>query len=167
MDSITLDVAGARVTLPAETLTQLWLDQLHRWAAAPLAIPGQPPRIGQPWPGHGGIYAGIARGRAGQPDYFLIVADPAREGVTWDKAKDWAKNMLEAGLADWSLPTRAEQALLFANVPELFEKEWYWSAEPYAGGEQYAWCQYFHNGRQDTNRKGYELRARAVRRFRI
>ena len=164
MDSITLDVAGARVTLPAATLTQLWLDQLHRQAASPPAKPGQPPRIGQPWPGHGGIYAGTARGSDGKPDYFLIVADPARDGITWDKAKDWAKNMLEAGVADWNLPTRAEQALLFANVPELFEKEWYWSGEPYAGDEQFAWFQGFGYGSQRYYHKLYELRARAVRR---
>lgn len=40
--------------------------------------PGQPPAIGQPWPGQGGVYAGLMRGSEGTPDYHLIVStDPA------------------------------------------------------------------------------------------
>ena len=163
MDSITLDIAGAKVTLPPETLTKLWLAQLQiattqRDTSTLRALPA----IGSPY--SGGTFAGIARGRDGQLDYFLIVADAAREGVTWEKAKDWAKNLLEAGLADWFLPTRAEQALLFANVPELFAKEWYWSGAQYAGAEQCAWYQDFYGGLQFYDRKVGELRARAVRR---
>jgi hypothetical protein len=31
------------------------------------------PRIGAPWPGQGGINAGLIRGEPGRPDYFLIL----------------------------------------------------------------------------------------------
>ena len=161
MDSITLDIAGAKVTLPPETLTNLWLSQLQQ---AAVAVPARTslPALGTAF--RGGIFAGIARGRDGHPDYYLIVADAARTELSWEKAKEWAKNLLESGYADYALPTRAEQALLFANVPELFEKAWYWSGEQSAGDEQSAWCQDFGHGYQTTNHKTSKLRARAVRR---
>jgi hypothetical protein len=75
-NDITLDVAGAKVTLPAATLTALWLDRV-RTEALPVArhAPGAPPAIGKPWAAAGGIYAGVCRGQAGAPDYYLIAHD--------------------------------------------------------------------------------------------
>jgi hypothetical protein len=50
------------------------------------ALPSSTPKIGEPWEGQGGIYAGVMRGEGSKPDYHLIV--PARsaavaKGITW------------------------------------------------------------------------------------
>lgn len=122
------------------------------------------PRIGESW--QGGIFAGIARGRDGKPDYPLILGDAieAAKEITWDKATAGAAATNVNGFTDWRLPFRAEQSLLFANVPELFrEKEWYWSCEQLAAGSDYAWMQYFGNGVQYHDLKSDRDRARAVR----
>jgi hypothetical protein len=117
------------------------------------------PKIGDQ--GEHGIYAGIARGDDTMDDHIVEVLAETPNKMTWDAAKAWVESI------GGTLPTRKEQALLFANVPELFEKEWYWSCEQYAGNDAYAWCQGFGNGGQYGTRENYELRARAVRRLPI
>lgn len=124
------------------------------------------PAIGQQWPGQGGIYAGLARGRNGAPDYHLIVG-PELTAAAWDDAKQQAASLVIDGHADFTLPFRAEQSLQFANVPELFEKDWYWSCEQLASNSVYAWMQYFDDGYQLNYHKSGETRARAVRRLKI
>lgn len=130
-----------------------------------------PPRIGEEWEEQGGVYAGVARGKNGAPDYYLILATHCdAESVKWDEAKTWAENVSsgDEGLHDYTLPARHEQALLFANVPEHFQKEYYWSSEQHASSSYYAWFQTFVNGDQpDDLLKGYSYRARAVRRLDI
>ncbi len=106
-----------------------------------------------------GVYAGIVRGENGAPDYHLVVMDQAPKRLTWKDAMKWAADQ------GFSLPTRREQSILFGNVPELFEKAWYWSSEQYAGDEGYAWYQGFGDGNQDFCHKNDGLRARAVRRL--
>ena len=108
-----------------------------------------------------GIYAGNARGYDGEPDGILEVLDEAPKAMAWDNAKKWAESI------GGRLPTRKEQALLFANVPELFKEEAYWSCEQCAGAAGFAWCQYFGYGTQGLYDKDGELRARAVRRLPI
>jgi len=121
------------------------------------------PPIGEIWPGQGGIYAGIMRGRDGKPDYHLIVG-PAIAASTWDMTKVLATAIEIDGHKDFSLPFRAEQALQFANVSELFEKEWYWSCEQHAANSVRAWMQLFSDGNQHYDHKSDGYRARAVRR---
>ena len=152
------------------------------------------PRIGQPWPDQGGIYAGIMAGRDGQPDYHLILA-PAEAGsfndVEWgpygksiDGADsyfdgvantaamatadiDLAKRILALqidGHADYHLPSQAEAHLLAANLKDQFEQD-----DWYWTSTQYsalsAWAQDFGNGYQDISTKVTTGRARAVRRL--
>jgi hypothetical protein len=108
-----------------------------------------------------GIYAGNVRAAGNEPDGILEVLGEAPGKMTWSDAIKWAE------LIGGRLPTRAEQAVLFGNVPELFQKEWYWSGEQYAGADAWAWYQFFDNGGQYYGGKDYELRARAVRRLAI
>ncbi len=122
-------------------------------------------RIGAIWPGEGGIYAGVMRGRDGGPDYHLIVGPEYDGELQWQPAMEWATGLNVDNHNDFSLPYRNEQALLFANVPELFKQEWYWSREQPAEYAGYAWVQLFGNGFQNCFRKGSEWRARAVRRL--
>lgn len=119
---------------------------------------GEEPRVG-------GIYAGIARGRDGAPDYHLIVG-PEYDGETdWLSAMSWAQGLKLNFFTDYTLPFRKEQALLFANVPELFKPEAYWSCEQHASISSYAWRQDFDDGYQSYWVKDVQLRARLVRRL--
>jgi hypothetical protein len=122
------------------------------------------PAIGQQWPGQGGIYAGLMRGRDGAPDYHLIVG-PELTPSAWGAAVNAAAQVDFDGHADFTLPFRAEQAVLFGNVPELFEKDWYWSCEQRAANPDSAWVQFFVIGGQYDFHESIQGRARAVRRF--
>ena len=106
----------------------------------------------------GEIYAGLVLTPEGTPSHHLVLLPGVAEDLTWQAATDWA--MAQGG----ALPTRQEQALLYANAKAHFEGDWYWSGEEHTNGS-YAWFQYFGNGIQLTNRKSYEGRARAVRRL--
>lgn len=123
---------------------------------APQGIPM--PRIGAVLAD--GIFAGICRGEEG--DHALVLLAEAPKTMTWPDAVKWAEALGEGV----TLPTRAEQAVLFGNVKDQFPTGgWYWSAEQCAGEPAYAWCQYFRYGGQTNTRKDFRLRARAVRRL--
>ena len=109
----------------------------------------------------GELYAGILLGKDNQPDQHIILLPGDQSGLTWAKAKEFAKK------AGGELPTRREQSLLFANLREEFQRDWYWSGEQHASVAGYAWCQNFSLGTQLTTHKTSQLRARAVRRLPI
>lgn len=158
----------AEVIVPASTVVRWLLDNVLQKASTPNARTNKTtPRIGERWPGQGGIYAGVMRGRDGAPDYHLLVGDAVEtlKPLPWDKAMAAAKDMEGDGHKDYTLPFRAEQALQFANVPELFESEWYWSCEQHAAYSGCAWVQGFGGGSQGYGHKSYDYRARAVRRL--
>ena len=77
----------------------------------------------------------------------------------WDAAKAWAAT------AGGELPTRQEQALLYANLKAEFKPAWYWSSEQHASDSSFAWHQNFYDGYQHSYHESYAGRARAVRRF--
>lgn len=130
----------------------------------------------------------------GSQDYALIVPDAEGaeiEDIKWqdeyvkiegaDSKTDGAANtaaMAAAGLdlgkriqaldlhghQDWYLPAAAELRALSATVPELFNQDdWYWSSSQYS--RSHAWCQDFEYGYSGHYGKGYELRARPVRKI--
>jgi len=82
-------------------------------------------------------------------------ADPA----PWAKQMEWAKSI------GGDLPNRIEQAMLWANHRDQFQKDFYWSNEIHHAESGWAWFQLFFTGRQGLSHKDYELRARAVRRL--
>ena len=106
-------------------------------------------------------YVGLMLDEKGKPSHHLVLLPGQANDVTWKAAGAWAKK--QGG----TLPTRKEQALLFANAGSEFEARAYWSAEQYAGNDCYAWCQGFTYGNQDANLKNYSLRARAVRKVAV
>ncbi|OYO27907.1 hypothetical protein [Janthinobacterium sp. PC23-8] len=106
-----------------------------------------------------GVYAGVVRGVNGAPDQHLLLIDGEVDGVIWDTACIWAESV------GGSLPTRAEQAVLFGNLKDHFQRDWYWSSEQ--AGPSTAWDQYFLDGTQSSLTRSYEGRARAVRRLPI
>jgi len=162
---------GLKLVVPAGKLADEVIRKLLNGdAPAPsttvASLKGVPP-IGADWPGQGGFYAGVVRGADGKPDHHLILADPDKGDVNWGDATKWAKDLKIDGHKDYALPERNEQAILYGNVPERFEKQGYWSAAPFAGGASYAWYQTFDYGYQYNYHKDFKLRARAVRRLPI
>ena len=105
----------------------------------------------------GEFYAGVIV-NDGLPSYHLILLPDDKDDLNWEAANAWAA---EVG---GELPNRCEQALLYANLKDQFQSEWYWSSEQHASYSDCAWYQHFSLGSQDTSLKSSELRARAVRR---
>ncbi len=102
-----------------------------------------------------GIFAGLTTDQAGVHYAIVLLPDRSDKRLTWKQAMAWAET-LEA-----VLPTRPVSALLFANVKNHVEADWYWTSEEFDGSS--AWGQYCTYGRQNTLPKSYEGRAVAVR----
>ena len=124
-----------------------------------------PPRIGEYWRGQGGIYAGVARGENGQPDYHLILAmKEPQQDFTWEEAKAYAQTIAAEGHQDFTLPSRFESALLYANLRDKFNTDhWHWTGTEYSAGR--AFVQTFDLGNQLYYPASFEARARFVRRL--
>jgi hypothetical protein len=104
-------------------------------------------------------YAGAVLDEHGRVKHHLVMlaAQPAQD-LTWAEAKSWAE-----GDAGGSLPTRQEQALLYANCKPHLPKRWCWSSE--AEGSAHAWNCYFGDGHQTYITQSAKGCAVAVRRF--
>ena len=107
---------------------------------------------------HGEQWAGIIIGKDGEPNHHLILLPGEADSIDWPDANEWAAE--QGG----ELPSRREQALLYANLKEQFKPEWYWSGEQHEN-KSYAWYLNFSYGDQDTSYTDDRLRARCVRRL--
>jgi len=107
----------------------------------------------------GEYYAGIITRKDDARPHHVILLPGDDQFPTWSAAKDWAAK--QGG----ELPSRREQALLYANLKEQFQPTWYWSSEPYASDADCAWYQDFEGGDQDYYSVDGKRRARAVRRL--
>ena len=161
----------------------------------PAAI-SKPPHLGENWKGQGGIYLGIIRGDAGQPDAHLIAAvtgaanlkgpwGPAnkvaganshRDGLANTSAMAAAGSQLAKvalgakieGHKDFYLPARDEARLAYVNGREHFEKsDWYWTSTQSEALDSNAFVQDFAYGGQGHYHKSLEHRAFLVRRIPI
>lgn len=65
-------------------------------------------------------YAGLVLDADGAPSHHLVLLPGAAQDVTWQAAKAWADKT-----GGGELPTRQEQALLYANLKTEFEATWY------------------------------------------
>lgn len=192
---ITVTVGDISINMPAKTILKNVLAELTGNALPANTAPTTGiPAIGKEWPDQGGVFAGIMRGENGQPDYYLIVhaiignnpklefggagqetvnANHEFDGLANTKAladgnhpaADWAASLNVNGFNDYYLPARRELALCYANVPDLFEKEWHWSSTQHSAG--HAYLQNFSDGYQSNDHKGDDCRVRAVRRLLI
>ena len=62
-------------------------------------------------------------------------------------------------------PAQTSHEAFQEGAEQAFEDAWYWSSTQFS--PYHAWIQYFGGGGQSSGRKVYELRARAVRRFKV
>lgn len=142
---------GIVVSVSDQVVEQLVLERLRGEEARPqivMARAGVFPRIGAEVAELGGVFAGVARGSASDNDYYLIVGPEAPSKLEWQPANEWADTVEHLGFSDFTLFNRREQAICYGNVPELFQKEAYWSNEQLASGSGYAWYQDFDDGDQ-------------------
>jgi len=93
--------------------------------------------------------------------HHIILLDGDNDDADWNTQMEWAKSI------GGDLPDRVEQSMLFAHLKDRFKETLYWSNTQHAAYADYAWYQYFYNGYQYSDDKGYALRARAVRRVAI
>lgn len=109
-------------------------------------------------------YAGLITGKDGNPSHHLVLLPGQEDDIGWDNAMAWAaqRGSLDASAG---LPTRREQALLYANLKDQFEDRAYWSCESHESESGWAWYQIFSYGHQLDIHKDGELVARAVRRL--
>jgi hypothetical protein len=152
--TVEIELAGAVVNIPAATIADLWLAKLRSGEGIAAAPPLSAPRIGEAY--DGGLFAGISIENE-RPVRLVLLPDD--QELNWKDAGAWA---LEQGGV---LPSRFDLLVLFKNLKGQFRGQAYWSDTQSAGGESYAWCQYFGDGGQNDYRKDDELRARAVRRL--
>jgi hypothetical protein len=104
-------------------------------------------------------YAGIVLDADGNTLHHLVLmADRPTDDLNWQAAMDWAKRV------GGDLPTRQEQALLFANCKPHIKPEWHWSNQTHEDEPSSAWGCYFSDGSQGNSRKSYGGCAVAVRR---
>ncbi len=105
--------------------------------------------------------AGLVLTSEGKPSHYLILLPNEVDEITFDQAVAWAKE--QGG----DLPSREEQALLFANLKKHFQQAYYWSDTEHPTDKGYAFVQYFGRGNQLLSGKYYKFRARAVRRVNV
>jgi len=117
--------------------------------------------INLPHLNEGERYAGLLLDDQGAPSHHLILLPGDQDEAPWHKATEWAASI------GGELPTRREQALLYANLPSEFKQDWYWSGTQHAAYSGSAWSQRFLHGGQLWDGKYDKLRARAVRRIPI
>lgn len=108
----------------------------------------------------GEVYVG-ALGDINGDVHHVVLLPGDNDDATFEAQLAWAKSI------GGDLPTRVEQAMLWAGFRDQFKAEWYWSNETHHRESGWAWCQGFGNGRQTNYPQTNELRARAVRRLSI
>lgn len=187
--NVTLNIESAQVNIPLQVL----LDQL----AGNARVSASAPKIGELWPGQGGIYAGVMRGQNGQPDYHLILAVSAGsklESVEWGGYGetvsgancDWdGQANTKALLADDTSHPAAEKAAAVSAdghsdfyLPSKRESALLYANLPDEFESAWYWTstqrsasdavtQCFGHGYQSSNSKDSTFRVRAVRRLTI
>ena len=89
--------------------------------------------------------------------HLVLMAQRPDKKLSWQAATDWATSV------GGTLPTRQEQALLFANCKPHLKPDWHWSSQAHEDDASYAWHCHFNHGYQSRTRKSYEGGSVAVR----
>lgn len=151
MTAVTLEQIQAKQTELASMIAQLLATPAQ---STTIEIEGDSIELAA-----GERYAGAVLDANGQHMHHLVLmAAKAAQNMTWTAALEWAE--AEGG----ALPTRQEQALLFANCKPHLQPLWHWSCEEHESEASSAWTCDFILGLQYDDLKSYECAAVAVRR---
>lgn len=105
-------------------------------------------------------YAGPVLDAEGRIQHHLVLLpDWPERRLNWQDAKAWAESL------GAQLPTRQEQALLYANCKPHLKRTWHWSSEEHEEDASCAWGCLFDGGGQGGDRESFEGSAVAVRRL--
>lgn len=190
MTTVTVNAGSTSLTTDNPQFAALMLQMLSDEAQEVAQTKDGIPAIGAEWPGQGGIYAGLIRGRDGQPDYHLIVSPAECDGkLQWGgygnksaaiskcdglantkvlleegdhPAAEYAASVTIDGHNDYYLPAQAELMLAWVNAPEAFSEGYHWSSTQYSA--YYAFTTSFGHGDASHNVKNLAFRVRPVRR---
>ena len=154
---------NAAITVPLEIEIELTprskavMDALYRELAPKFQGNGPtPPAAVTLHPGE--RYAGVVLDESGKVTHHLVLLPQRPDGkINWQDAMDWATS------AGGHLPTRQEQALLYANCKPHLKPVWHWSSQTHEDDASFAWFCYFDGGSQHYGLKSYEGSAVAVR----
>lgn len=193
MTTVTVNAGSTSFTTDNQQFAVVVLQMISEEGqdAAPSVGDSDIPAIGAEWPGEGGIYAGLMRGRDGHPDYHLIVSTAESDGELqwggygnkssatskWDglantkalveegghPAAEFAAGITIEGRSDFYLPAQAELMSAWVNVPEVFSEGYHWSSTQYSADG--AFSVGFDDGWTDRHVKSYVFRVRPVRRL--
>ncbi len=153
----TLELSGAKLTVPTEDLFRAWMRERVALPAAPASE--LPQTILQlPMLDDGEIYVGAFVSADGQHQHHTILLPFDRDDAPWDEHMAWAKDQ------GFDLPNRLELLMMWLTMRERFQKAAYRSNEPNHDDGAYAWYQHFSSGNQSYYHKSAALRAVAVRR---
>jgi hypothetical protein len=192
-------LGGGEISVPEDDLFAAWLEKVTGKSRSPVIevnvvpLAKSVPRIGEVWPGQGGINGGLARDENGAP-YWLIVS-PAEIGF-FDEIQ-WGGYGVDVPDAKSEFDGRANTVALLATTEQhpaaqkcaAVEHEghrdyylpakremavlyanvrelfegWHWSSTQYSAHN--AWYQFFDDGYQVNASKSNTGRARAVRRL--
>ena len=152
MSAITLEAVKARQAELAQMIEQLTASAATKptWLCLPeVEIELQP----------GERYVGPVIDADGKVEHHLVLMDQRPDGkLNWQAAMEWAESI------GGTLPTRQEQALLYANCKPHLDPSWHWSCETHEDDASFAWNCTFDYGYQFSSLKSYEGGAVAVRR---
>jgi hypothetical protein len=188
--ALTRRFGAAELTVPADELFSAWLKQQ---LGKSINVGRDVPSIGALWAGEGGHNGGLARDADGKPYWLIVPPTEVSSftgewgGYGTDEpgaksdfdglantialcdstvdhpAAQRCRQLVHEGHNDFYLPAKREGAVLYANVPELFEKVWHYTSTQCS--PIIAWGQYFADGYQDYADKYDAGRFRAVRRL--
>lgn len=152
-----------------------------------------PVKIGELWPGEGGIFAGTLRNPHSGEIYHIIMHPQAAKDCQWGtygkkiegadshwdgatntnamRASEHCGHIINAiaelppidDHTDYHIPAQAELNLLCCNLRDMVEPEYHWSSTQYSAYS--AWTQGFEDGDQSISLKVTTLAVRAVRRI--
>lgn len=127
---------------------------MHTSAPAPTA----PFLIALPTLAAGELYAGLVLDEDRPTHHVILLPQKPETPLNWHDAMAWAKSV------GGDLPTRQEQALLYANLAYALRNDWYWSSSPISLDPGHAWIQFFDIGTQNHSLMKWISPACAVRR---
>ncbi len=198
-EMITLKHGDASIKMPASSLAKLAMASVFAQVLPPAAnvqpvAHSDTPKIGQPWPGQGGLNGGYVQARGDVPAHYLIIAANDVGDHEWGgrgvevkglsktdgytntqvligndderkyPAADACAEYKADGHHDFYLPAAAELYQGWLNCPEVFAQDCYYWSSSQRSA-YVAFTMIFVDGTQNYYDKSNELRIRPVRRF--